>query len=271
MMLRLGSLIAALAATGCAEPVATGSVDAVPSGPAAGKTIGTAYADLHLEFVDGGGNPDKRTYLGRVALCDEAGLGGRRLSEEDFGRLGTARAQVWSGPDRIAYRYERFRAPGGSFETGDRCVFELVSSGYHRYVDATQDASITLDSGASASEPSPPAHIWNRWATSPDGGSAKPTRSAAGVDCIEQSLPGGGTYCLWANGGAYGFDQAGSPLSEVRGIGHLLNALVVDQAPDPGGSGIRASLQALVLDDVSALSDMKPRPATARPAHSAGG
>lgn len=270
-MLRRSALLAVLAATGCVDGPDAGSINPLPSERTAENEIGTAYADLHLEFVDAEGNSDKRAYLARVALCDEAGLGGSRLSEEDFGRLGTARAQVWSAPDRIAYRHERFRAPGGAFETGDRCVFELVSFGYHRYVDATRDASITFESGASASEPSPPAHVWNRGAAFGGDSPDTPKRSVAGVDCIEHPLPGGGTYCLWADGGAYGFDRTGSPLSEARGIDHLLDALVVEQTLGPSGHGIRARLDALVLDDASALTDMEPAPATAKPGYSAGG
>lgn len=245
-----------------------------PASPSADtdRTVGTAYADLHLDFVDAQGNTDKRTYLGKTALCDEAGLGGSRLSDSEFERLGTARVQIWSGPGRVAYRHERFSAPGGSFETGDRCAFQLVSTGYHRYVDASEDTTLTLDTGVSASNPAPPAHLWTRAPVVPAaGGSGATTRTAGGAACIERTIAGsGGSYCIWADGGPYGFGTDGSELSAARNTDHLLTGLVVEQAPAPSGHGIRAGLRALVLDDAASLNDMRPTPATARPAQGAG-
>lgn len=267
-LLPVASLLLLLAAACAAEPDNQGSAPADD-----GRTVGTVYADLHLDFVDPQGNTGKRTYLAKTALCDEAGLGGSRLAGSDLERLGTARVQVWSAPDRVAYRHERFTAPGGSFETGDRCNFELLSTGYHRYVDAAEDTTLTLDSGESITSPTPEAHLWQRTPVAQVSADTTTARSAGGAACAERSIFGsGGSYCIWTGGGAYGFGVEGGALSAVTSASHLLSALVIEQTPAPSGHGIRANLRALVLDDTSVLDDMRPTPATARPARgSAGG
>lgn len=265
--------IASLALLGCGGAPANRDADqtkaaiGTETGTDITPAVGAVQADLHLEYLQAGDNAAKASYLHRIDLCEQMGLGGARLDAAEVDRLGTARVQLWTTPERSAARLERYQWVNGPIESRRHCEFSARVDGVHYYVDRDTLTTIDLRTGNVTSEPTPYAHLWQRGAVSGEDVRGGTTTSRHGMSCMEyplghpDSTAGGGSYCVWSEGSARGFSARGFPLSEASGVTSLFNGLVIDQTPNDQGHGIRVTLRELTeVADIPAAR-MRPYPA----------
>lgn len=241
--------LAGLAACADGPSTADGGTSDTAAAPAA------VYADLHLEYLERGKPARRADYHQRAALCDQAGLSGGRLSDEEIARIGTGRAQVWTTATRSAVRLETFEWIVGDVESGTRCDFTTRVDGVHSHVDRNALTTLDLRTGKTTVTPSPAAYLWQRRPadhSAPHDG-AQVNRN--GVPCIEYPLSyprpsgAGGTFCIWSAGASSGYATTGTALSRVDSPTALLSGLVVEQTPNDAGTGIRVTLRELVESD----------------------
>lgn len=150
--------------------------------------VGAVQADLHLEYLQAGDNAAKASYLHRIDLCEQMGLGGARLDAAEVDRLGTARVQLWTTPERSAARLERYQWVNGPIESRRHCEFSARVDGVHYYVDRDTLTTIDLRTGNVTSEPTPYAHLWQRGAVSGEEVRGGTTTSRHGMSCMEYPL-----------------------------------------------------------------------------------
>lgn len=217
------------------------------------------------------------TYHARVNACRDAGIPVQELSVEEADMLGTTRFQRWIEHDRAAYRWEEFYFGAGPAGPGIRCNFYLTSLGTHFYFDSSGVERIDLETNRffEGTLDSNLRHLLDRkpLPEQVDPLSLGVMDTVQGQQCVRHSvkrLIGNGTACTWADGqqwmfsvGDWGFSSSSSS------AGGRLNSIVLEQTPDPSGHASIEHVETLRFD-IGTLLDpnaMKPRPASAWPAH----
>ncbi|MBB1088707.1 hypothetical protein H4F99_09415 [Lysobacter sp. SG-8] len=228
-----------------------------------GRHLPSLYVDRWVEVLEAdGSNGPQKGYREALSACQEAGLPTRPLPEDDAGRVGTERWQLWRTAGQSAYRVEEWGYTSGDSARQEHCLFRSQRTGYHEFFDANQSIVLDLESGTRDVSPANPDElepmpVESSEAESVAGWTGPQEQAVQGQPCMEWRSADGAVVCRWSGGAEWGFD-ASNPGEFEANLGPDRYSLVLKAEPAPGQAGSRLRTEQFVLDGAIDTAAMRP-------------